>query len=137
MFCNTDCCSAFFNDISYTRPVVPTLYSALTTGADAANVAVYGSNTNAFLLKKDEIVEIILNNDDGGKHPFHLHGHNFQAVVRSDDDWGHYDSNNHTAFPSMPIRRDTLMVRPTSNFVIRFKADNPGESVPAVHADHY
>ncbi|EMC92270.1 hypothetical protein BAUCODRAFT_126264 [Baudoinia panamericana UAMH 10762] len=117
---------AFFNDITYTAPVVPTLYSALTTGANASDVTVYGGYTNSYVLQKDDIVDIVLNNDDAGKHPFHLHGHNFQAIVRSEDDWGHYDPNNHSAFPATPMRRDTLMVRPQGNFVVRFKADNPG-----------
>ena len=122
----TNTLSAFFNDVSYVSPKVPSLYTALTTGSNATDVAIYGTDTNAFVLDKDEIVEIVMNNDDGGKHPFHLHGHNFQVVVRSDDDAGHYDPNNHTAFPAKPMRRDTLMVRPNGNFVIRFKADNPG-----------
>ncbi|KAK5110436.1 hypothetical protein LTR62_005787 [Meristemomyces frigidus] len=117
---------AFFNDITYTTPVVPTLYSALTTGANASDVTVYGDYTNAYVLEKDQIVEIILNNDDGGKHPFHLHGHNFQAVYRGPDNDGHYNPANMTDFPAIPMRRDTLMVRPSANFVIRFKADNPG-----------
>lgn len=118
--------SAFFNDVTYTTPVVPTLYTALTTGANASNLAVYGSYTNSFILQKDEIIELVLNNDDTGKHPFHLHGHNFQTVVRSEDDAGHYDPSNHSALPATPMRRDTLMVRPQGNFVVRFKADNPG-----------
>jgi len=117
---------AFFNDITYTQPVVPTLYSVLTTGANASNAAVYGSSTNSFVLQKDEVVEIVLNNDDTGKHPFHLHGHNFQAVVRSDENAGHWNPSNESTFPAVPMRRDTLMVRPLSNFVVRFKADNPG-----------
>ena len=65
---------AFFNDISYVEPKVPTLYSVLTMGGNVSNPAVYGSNTNAFVLEKDQVVEIVLNNDDAGKHPFHLHG---------------------------------------------------------------
>lgn len=65
---------AFFNDVSYVEPKVPTLYSVLTTGGAASNPLVYGSNTNAFVLEKDQVVEIVLNNDDAGKHPFHLHG---------------------------------------------------------------
>lgn len=101
----------------------------MTSGASASSVGIYGSNTNAFVLGKDEVIEIVLNNDDAGKHPFHLHGHNFQAVVRSDEDAGFYDADNHTAFPAMPMRRDTFMVRPNGNFVVRFKADNPGKSI--------
>ncbi|KAF2726361.1 multicopper oxidase [Polychaeton citri CBS 116435] len=117
---------AFFNDKTYVVPKVPTLYTALTSQDQATNVAVYGSDTNAFVLEKGEVVEIVLNNDDAGKHPFHLHGHAFQAVVRSDENAGFYDSNNHSAFPTSPMRRDTFMVKPQSNIVIRFRADNPG-----------
>lgn len=81
-------------------------------------------NSNAFVLKKDEIVDIVLNNLDPGKHPFHLHGHNFQVIVRSADDEGNYANN--ATFPTVPMRRDTILVRPNGNMVLRFKADNPG-----------
>ena len=107
-------------------PKVPTLYSVLTTGSAATDPIVYGTDSIPFVLKKDEIVDIVLNNDDPGKHPFHLHGHNFQVLARPDDDSGHYDPNDHAAFPAVPMRRDTVVVRPNSNFVVRFKADNPG-----------
>ena len=109
---------------------MPTLYTALTSGELAADATVYGDYTNAFILQKNEIVDIILNNDDPGKHPFHLHGHHFQVAMRSDDDAGHWQAAN-SNFSATPIRRDVLMVRPQSHFVIRFKADNPGESAPA------
>lgn len=118
--------SAFFNDVTYTRPVVPTLYTALSTGLDASNASIYGVNTNAFVLKKGDVVEIVLNNDDPGKHPFHLHGHDFQVVARSDENAGFYVGNE--TFPKIPMRRDTFMVRPQGNFVIRFRADNPDKS---------
>lgn len=124
---------AFFNNITYTAPKVPTLLTALSAGEDATNPLAYGSNTNTFILEKDEIVEIVLNNDDTGKHPFHLHGHAFQTMVRDrtyDDAIGEtpvaYDENDHAEFPEYPMMRDTLYVNPQSNFVIRFKADNPG-----------
>lgn len=111
----------------------------LTTGDQANDPAIYGDYTNTFILEKDDIVEIVLNNDDAGKHPFHLHGHNFQTVVRSDEEMGHYNPVNETNFPAQPMRRDTLMVRPNSNFVVRFRADNPGMSsslrVISVEAD--
>ncbi|KAL8704756.1 MAG: hypothetical protein Q9201_002103 [Fulgogasparrea decipioides] len=115
---------AWFNDITYVRPKVPTLYSALTTGNMATNPAIYGKNVNAFVLEKDQVVEIVLNNLDPGKHPFHLHGHSFQTVVRSPEEAGVYVNNE--TFPEIPMRRDTVMVRPNGNMVLRFKADNPG-----------
>ncbi|KAI9690252.1 MAG: hypothetical protein M1822_009213 [Bathelium mastoideum] len=118
---------AFLNDITYVAPKVPTLYSALSTSTFAANSTVYGTNTNSFVLNHLEVVEIVLNNDDPGKHPFHLHGHNFQAVWRSDEDAGFYDATAaNVTFPAKPMRRDTLVVNPNGNTVIRFRADNPG-----------
>ncbi|OJJ34660.1 hypothetical protein ASPWEDRAFT_110479 [Aspergillus wentii DTO 134E9] len=116
---------AFFNDISYVAPKVPTLYSVLTTGSAATDASIYGTDTNAFVLEKDQIVDIVLNNDDTGTHPFHLHGHAFQAIWRSDEDGGHYNASTAT-FSSTPMRRDTLYAPASGNFVIRFKADNPG-----------
>jgi uncharacterized cupredoxin-like copper-binding protein len=119
---------AFFNNITYKSPVVPTLYTALTSGPDAANPAVYGEYTHSFVLAKGEIVEIIVNNLDTGKHPFHLHGHEFQAVWRSAEDAGPFQDSNVTEadLPAIPMRRDTFVVRPGGNIVLRFQANNPG-----------
>ncbi|KAK5164454.1 uncharacterized protein LTR77_009660 [Saxophila tyrrhenica] len=122
---------AFFNDVTYVTPVVPTLYSVLTTGDKASEAAVYGAYTNSYVLNKGDIVEIVLNNDDGGKHPFHLHGHNFQTVYRAPAGSGFYNASDDHSFPAAPMRRDTLMVNPNGNFAIRFRADNPGESAPS------
>ena len=124
---------AFFNNITYTAPKVPTLMTAMSAGDDATNPDIYGSNTNTFVLQRDEIVEIVLNNHDTGTHPFHLHGHVFQTLIRDkeyDADEGldpvAYDPDNHDDFPEYPMLRDTIYLRGQSNFVIRFKADNPG-----------
>jgi iron transport multicopper oxidase len=117
---------AFFNGITFVRPKVPVLYSALTTGPNATDPAIYGVNTHAFVLKKNEIIEIVLNNHDPGKHPFHLHGHNFQTVFRSEEKAGDYMHNE--TLPRVPMRRDVFMVRPNGNMVLRFKADNPDKS---------
>jgi iron transport multicopper oxidase len=108
---------------------VPTLYTVLTTRDSASNPAVYGDYTNSFVLEKDHIVQIVVNNLDTGRHPFHLHGHAFQAVHRSDEDAGTFEDENLTSadFPAMPMRRDTLVLEPTGNLVVRFKADNPGK----------
>jgi iron transport multicopper oxidase len=71
-------------------------------------------------------VEIVVNNNDAGKHPFHLHGHAFQVIFRSEDDVGPFDPANITDLPATPMKRDTVLVRPNGHTVLRFRADNPG-----------
>ena len=115
--------SAFINNKTYVAPKVPTLYSVLSTGANATDADIYGTNTNTFVLEKDQVVEIVLNSYDPGKHPFHLHGHNFQAVARGIDDSGPYIGND--TLPQVPMRRDVFMVNPGSYIVLRFKSNNP------------
>ncbi|KAH7139894.1 Cupredoxin [Dactylonectria estremocensis] len=119
---------AFFNNITYTAPMVPTLYTALNAGEDATNPAIYGSYTHSTVLKKGEIVQIVLNNLDTGRHPFHLHGNAFQVVYRSEEDAGTFEDLNikESGLSQIPMRRDTIVVWPTGNIVLRFKADNPG-----------
>ncbi|VEU23475.1 DEKNAAC104578 [Brettanomyces naardenensis] len=122
---------AFFNNITYVAPKVPTLGSVLSAGDFSTNDLVYGTNTHPFVLQKDEIVEIVVNNNDTGKHPFHLHGHVFQVLERGPDfsdapgPIPYNESAPYTA-PEYPLLRDTLYVNPQSYFRIRFKADNPG-----------
>ncbi|EAQ86962.1 hypothetical protein CHGG_08215 [Chaetomium globosum CBS 148.51] len=60
---------AFFNNITYVAPKVPTLYTVLTAGEHATNPAVYGTYTHPFVLEKGQVVDIVLNNLDPGKHP--------------------------------------------------------------------
>lgn len=115
-----------FNDISFVYPKVPVLYTALSAGELATNPTIYGKDSPAYVLGYGEIIDIVLNNDDTGRHPFHLHGHVFQVIHRSEEDAGHFNASGVT-FPSVPMKRDTLVVQPSGNFVIRFKADNPGE----------
>lgn len=120
--------SAFINNVSYVQPNVPTLYTALSSGSAAASPEIYGTYTNTFVLNHFDVIEIVLNNLDTNKHPFHLHGHNFQAISRSAENAGSYDPTNATEnnFPQFPMRRDTFMVKPGGNYVLRFRADNPG-----------
>ncbi len=74
------------------------------------------------------MVEIIVNSYDPGKHPFHLHGHAFQTVIRSGEDAGFYANNG--SYAEVPMRRDTVMVRPNGHMVLRFRADNPDMFLP-------
>ena len=95
-----------------------------------------------FVLQHNEVVEIVLNNMDDGKHPFHLHGHIFQVISRSEagedaEDPIVYDPENpdHTNFPDFPMIRDTVMVNPNGFIVLRFKANNPGVWFFHCHVD--
>ncbi|XPS97992.1 hypothetical protein M3J09_007208 [Ascochyta lentis] len=117
---------AFFNDNTYVEPWVPTLYTVMSSGQHANNPIIYGSHTNSFVLSGNETVEIVLNNNDDGKHPFHLHGHAFQVIARSDEDAGSYRAENEVNMASVPMRRDTVMVQPNGYAVLRFRSDNPG-----------
>ncbi|KAG2734846.1 hypothetical protein G9P44_002852 [Scheffersomyces stipitis] len=133
---------ASFNGVSYVPPKVPTLYSVVSSGKYANNQQVYGSNTNTFVIQNNEVVDIVLNNMDPGKHPFHLHGHTFQVISRSpegmdEEDPIKFDPNNssHTNYPEYPMIRDTVQVHPNGFFVLRFKADNPGVWFFHCHVD--
>ncbi|RLV89395.1 Iron transport multicopper oxidase FET3 [Spathaspora sp. JA1] len=122
---------AFFNNITYVHAKVPTLMTALSAGELATNAMVYGSNTNAFVLQPNDVVDIVLNNLDTGKHPFHMHGHVFQLIERHEaiddnDPPVSYNSSNHAEWPEYPMMRDTIYLEPQSYLVLRFKANNPG-----------
>jgi iron transport multicopper oxidase len=132
---------ALFNNKTYVPPKVPTLMTVMSSGEYAGIPQIYGSNTNSYVLQKDEVVEIVLNNMDPGKHPFHLHGHNFQVISRSkegeEDDPIVYDPKNpdHNNFPEYPMIRDTAQVNANGFIVLRFKADNPGVWFFHCHVD--
>ncbi|KAH3672340.1 hypothetical protein WICMUC_004312 [Wickerhamomyces mucosus] len=117
-----------FNQTPFIPPKVPTLntinYGLTSNKSDLSNPRIYGTNTNAIILKTDDIVEIILNSNDHMNHPFHLHGHNFQVLSREAKE--HYSFEKDYDISSNPLIRDTIMV-PGRGFVqIRFKANNPG-----------
>jgi iron transport multicopper oxidase len=107
----------------YIGQKVPSLYTALSTGKDALNPVVYGNATNTFILRQGQIIDLVVNNYDDGGHPFHLHGHSFQVLHRGLDlPFG----GDHSAFPSIPMRRDTVKVAGLGSLVLRFEANNPG-----------
>lgn len=130
---------AFFNNITYTAPVVPTLFTVLSAGDLANDKEIYGDYTNTFVLEHQNTIQLVVNNADTGTHPFHMHGHEFQVILRSeaydDDDPTSYDPDNHPDFAAIPMRRDTAQVRPNGHMVLRFKADNPGVWVFHCHIE--
>lgn len=137
---------AFLNNISYTKAKVPTLYSVLSSGNYSDNAEIYGEFTHSTILKKNQVVEIILNNGDTGSHPFHLHGHNVQLIDRAPSYGAHfydylngdpvpYDPSTNDSFPQYPPRRDTFILPPQGYLVLRFVADNPGVWLFHCHID--
>ena len=129
---------AFLNNITYTAPKVPSLYTVLNAGELSTTATIYGEYTNPQILKHMDVIQVVLNNNDTGTHPFHLHGHNFQVISRTPtigDDFYTYQTlsepapfnpDNHTAFPTYPMRRDVVVLPPQGSVVLRFVADNPG-----------
>lgn len=122
---------AFFSNLTYVAPKTPTLLTVLAAGDEATNELIYGSNTDSFVLGYGETIDIVVNNQDTGKHPFHLHGHTFQLISRADavdddEDPVPFDEDDHEPFPEYPMMRDTAYVRGQSNMVLRFQSNNPG-----------
>lgn len=117
---------------------MPTLYTALSAPANLVNnPTIYGVNANPYVLPYGAIVEVTLINYDGGAHPFHLHAHNFQVISRSGPgpDDGPPLTPSTAPPPSIPMRRDTLLIYGNGNTVFRFKVDNPGVTLFHCHIE--
>jgi iron transport multicopper oxidase len=120
------------NGIDYVQQQVPTLYTAMAApAADVNNPAIYGTNSNPFVLPYMSVVELTVDNHDEFSHPFHLHGHNFQVVNR--DSGGALFPINPPAGP--PMRRDTVLIMAGGSATIRFVADNPGINLFHCHIE--
>lgn len=128
---------AFFNNITYRAPKAPTLYTVLSANdtddddGSPQDARIYGTYTQTTVIPhRGQIVQLVVNNLDVGRHPFHLHGHNFQIVYRSAANAGTFDPQANASLLSLnglaPIRRDTLLIYPNGFAVLRFRADNPG-----------
>ncbi|RKP12581.1 Cupredoxin [Piptocephalis cylindrospora] len=105
---------AFLNNVTYDiRPYSPILNGVL------EGQTVFPPGENVYLLEKDEIVEIVLNNLIPGTHPFHLHGHDFQVIS-----WVNSTLYDPVESPKLynldnPIRRDTSTLPSRGHTVLR------------------
>jgi len=117
---------AMFNGITHNLPLVPSVFSALTLGKNATDPHAYGPLS--FVLNYGEVVDVVVKNGDRGGHPFHLHGHKFWIVGRSQN----YSSTDPTLNPPIvegqenPMRRDTIVILQNHSATLRFVANNPG-----------
>lgn len=112
---------------------IPTLNQAVaglhTTNStfSAAGLSQAYPQSSQFVLDVPDyqVVDILLNSNDDGAHPFHLHGHTFWIMAQGSDgvfDWANYTTLDTTN----PMRRDTLTINEYGWVLIRFVADNPG-----------
>lgn len=61
---------AMFNQISYTAPIVPSLLTVLSSPTNyTTDPTIYGNYTNPEVLGHNNVVQVVLNNGDTGKHP--------------------------------------------------------------------
>jgi iron transport multicopper oxidase len=114
-----------FNNITYVTQKVPTLYTALSVGSFALNPLVYGINSNPFVVKYNQTVDLTVNNLDRMGHPMHLHGHTFQVLERSAVADRGPRKGVVARTPDAPMRRDTVVVDAGGRLIIRFRANNP------------
>jgi iron transport multicopper oxidase len=130
--------------ITYNRPLVPSIFSELSLGSNATVEGAYGPLS--FVVDHLDVVQIVVKNGDAGKHPLcvfftphlrhlpdgfypsHLHGHKFAIAGRSEN----YTSDDPSLNPPIvegqqnPMRRDTIQVPSMNSATLRIIADNPG-----------
>ncbi|KAI9474587.1 ferroxidase fet3 [Coemansia sp. RSA 989] len=126
-FTKDDIPAETINLISYRDPLVPTLFSAMTTQERAINPITYGPQTNTHVLRLNEEVEVLFWSPTQLPHPMHLHGHTFQVIERGyiSDTTGEMRQR----VPSegfSPLMRDTVHVQQGQYVIVRFRANNPG-----------
>ena len=80
----------------------------------AINGGIY-PNVPMFVVEEGDLVRVTITNDTNVVHPMHLHGHHALVLSR----------NGQPATGS-PWWTDTLNVGPGDDYVVAFRADNPG-----------
>jgi FtsP/CotA-like multicopper oxidase with cupredoxin domain len=83
--------------------------------------------TEPLKVKTGDLVKVrLVNTSHKDDHPMHLHGHFFQVL-----------SKNGVPVKGAPIIKDTLNIKPGEEYVIAFKADNPGNWMFHCHDLHH
>ena len=89
-------------------------------GAGDKLPVVQSDGNGHYLVPYQAVVDIYLNNTDGGEHPFHLHSHKFWVVATSDYPDAEF------LYSTSYVQRDVVSVPALGWAKIRFVADNPG-----------
>jgi FtsP/CotA-like multicopper oxidase with cupredoxin domain len=80
--------------------------------------------TTQIKVNSGDVIRLILNDETGMNHPFHLHGTSFQVLGLSEPGAGTYDGG--PLIETGAILKDTLDIPKKGWAVIQWKADNPG-----------
>ncbi|MEJ9212816.1 multicopper oxidase family protein [Bacillus smithii] len=111
-------------DVEYTMNLGTTM------GKDGMVYTINGKTypkTAPIKVKKGDLVKVkLVNNSPTDLHPMHLHGHFFQVL-----------SKNGKPITGSPLIKDTLNVKPGEEYVVAFKADNPGNWMFHCHDLHH
>lgn len=85
-------------------------------------------NTEGLNVKEGDLIKVTLinNSPTGVDHPMHLHGHFFQVL-----------SKNGKPITGSPIVKDTINLNPGDEYVVAFRADNPGNWLFHCHDLHH
>jgi FtsP/CotA-like multicopper oxidase with cupredoxin domain len=84
-------------------------------------------NTEPLDVNEGDLVKVTLKNTSkSADHPMHLHGLFFQVL-----------SKNGSPIEGSPLMKDTLNVKPGEEYVVAFKADNPGNWMFHCHDLHH
>ncbi|PLR82240.1 copper oxidase [Bacillus canaveralius] len=84
-------------------------------------------DTESIDVKSSDLVKVkLVNNSKVDVHPMHLHGHFFQVL-----------SKNGEPVQGSPIVKDTINLNPGDEYVVAFKADNPGNWLFHCHDLHH
>ncbi|GAA6012942.1 hypothetical protein JCM8202_002959, partial [Rhodotorula sphaerocarpa] len=120
--------ASMLSNITYAPPETPSLMTMLSMGNDSLDAAAYGPQTAATVLRKFDVMDLLLINFDGNAHPFHLHGHTFQITRRASDVTSSDPKLNppHTYNATNPMRRDTIVVPAGGAVNVQWTTDNPG-----------
>eukprot|EP01038_Epipyxis_sp_PR26KG_P011712 gene11712-15678_t len=82
-----------------------------------------------YLIPYNAVVEILINNTDGGEHPFHFHGYSFWVIATSDL------PDAESTYKGSSVVRDVVSVPALGWAKILFVADNPGVWIFHCHID--
>lgn len=84
-------------------------------------------DTENLKVREGDLVKVrLINNSKEDDHPMHLHGHFFQVL-----------SKNGEPVKGSPIMKDTINLKPGEEYVVAFKADNPGNWMFHCHDLHH